>query len=150
MLLSLPLFFFSCGHVGPKWECHQRKCRLASQSASDLFFPIYELGYGLELRFRKAASGEIGYISIYEGEIPPFAGDPSQAEVWVLIEDEKPERRIATRLEGGQRVLLDGQTTGWLLSLIQAEKPFEIRLRSEHYSEVAFHRLQKGLRKWTK
>lgn len=154
VLVGIPLLLLACGPlarpVSPKWECHQRKCRIASQGASDLFYPIYEVGFGLELRFRKGMSGETGYISIHDGEIPAFNGDSSQAEVWILVEGVEPEQRIAARLEGGQRIFLDGETTRRLLALIHAETPFEVRLRSEHYSEVAFRRLQKRLRKWEK
>lgn len=150
VLLSIPLLFWGCGSKLTSWQCHQRKCRIASHSASDLFLPVDQLGVGLELRFRKGASGDLCFVSVYEGEIPPFQGNPTCAEIWILVEDEEPQQRIVTRLEGGQRLLLDQETSDHLLALVREETPFELRLRSQHYSEVGFHKLKKRMRKWEK
>lgn len=149
VLIGTPFLLVACTKVSPRWECHQRKCTDPALSASDLVLPIHQLDVGLELRIRRNSSGRTAYISVVQGEIPLLFEDPPQADVWILIGEEAPKMLLAHRMSGGQRLLLDDESTEWLISLIESETPFEIRLR-RHSSEVTFHNLQKRLRKWNK
>jgi len=103
--LAIILVAASCQPASNSWEVKETKSQHRSHQAIRLAKKPDNPFRGMELEFVRTASGRRAYLNVYSLAFPSMGVDGKQTEV--LIKSGEIEHRfLASRLEGGQRLLL--------------------------------------------
>ncbi len=112
--LAFILVAASCQPESNSWEVKETKSRHRSHQAVRLAKKPDNPFRGMEIEFVKTSSGRRAYLNVYSLAFPSTGADGKQTEV-LIRSGEIEHRFLASRLEGGQRVLLPEDATNLLI-----------------------------------
>lgn len=125
--LFLLLFLFSCSPQASRWETvnFSPSKRGYCPQSHILFRPTSAMASQLGMRLSRGTYGERLYVESYALPLPTLSSDRSKSPLTIIL-DGKKETIIATRLQGGHRLLIPDEVKVRLMQSLLNDHPIQI------------------------
>ena len=125
-LLLLPLL--ACSRSSP-WAFSQVHSEREEFRSTKLTYASHSPVNGIDLELLKTQERLTAFLNIHSIPIPPGREDPKRAMLFLTIDGKKSEHAVY-RLDGGQRFVLDEETTTLLIEALKEKQDVALSLSS--------------------
>ncbi len=117
----------SCSTPCRQWQCQKIVACSPRFNSARLFLPPDCENPRLDIEMIRTSSGTRLYLNILFLKAPPCKEDPSRTTIEILFENDT-RLMYPTILQGGQRLLLDGQDANLLIQTLLDGNAFTIKI----------------------
>lgn len=125
-LLFLPLL--ACSRSNP-WAFSQVHSEREEFRSTKLTYASHSPVNGVDLEFLKTHEKLTAFLNIHSIPIPPGKNDPKHTALFLTIDGKRSEHTVY-RLAGGQRFILDDETTALLIGALKEKQDVTLSLSS--------------------